>query len=649
MLINFNLPPTLKKRSAQLLTVLLLLVAIVFAVRNTVLQMVFKKVQARTLKSYSAELTVASVGFSGLDNIKIEGLTLKPVNADTLMHIDKALVNLSILDLLTFTLGFDEINIDGVTVNVWNLPGKNNITLTGTDTTGQPAAKRKPVTFRALAGGAKSKLLRLFNTAFYINNVQVIYHDTAATQVVYMPTFSYDKSMLTGTIINVPEHDTIFLMGEAVKKNIAYSFTASRSGKPGVYMPFFNKPYGLKCSFNTVKIDLNFDDNSNELTVNTNVQANGFRLSHWRIATEDVVVEQGGFNGIVHVRNDGIELDSATTVSLKSLKANLFASYTISPDTVFTLHVHMPETVSDTFFHSLPQGMFNTLKGISCTGSLEYNLFFSINTRNPDSLVFDSDMKRKSFTIRKYGAENYERMNGPFVYEAYDKNRFVRNIDVSPANPAFTQLSHISEYLVKSVLQSEDPSFMLHRGFLLEAFRESIVKNYKERRFARGGSTISMQLVKNVFLSRDKTISRKAEEALIVYLIENLHLVSKERMLEVYLNVIEWGPNIYGVGEASRFYFNKTPSALSLQESIFLAGIIPRPKAFKYQFDQEGNLKPYLAGYFRILTGRMAFKGWINPQDTTGLQPNVKLTGPALRMVVPVDTVIDEAGDDIIE
>jgi membrane peptidoglycan carboxypeptidase len=158
-----------------------------------------------------------------------------------------------------------------------------------------------------------------------------------------------------------------------------------------------------------------------------------------------------------------------------------------------------------------------------------------------------------------------------------------------------------------------------------------------------------MQLVKNVFLSRDKTISRKAEEALIVYLIENLHLVSKERMLEVYLNVIEWGPNIYGVGEASRFYFNKTPSALSLQESIFLAGIIPRPKAFKYQFDQEGNLKPYLAGYFRILTGRMAFKGWINPQDTTGLQPNVKLTGPALRMVVPVDTVIDEAGDDIIE
>ncbi|MBK8609131.1 MAG: transglycosylase domain-containing protein [Chitinophagaceae bacterium] len=93
-------------------------------------------------------------------------------------------------------------------------------------------------------------------------------------------------------------------------------------------------------------------------------------------------------------------------------------------------------------------------------------------------------------------------MNGSFTYQAYDKDRFVRNIQVGEENPMFTPLNRISDYLVKSVLQSEDPSFMLHRGFLPEAFRESIVKNYKERRFARGGSTISMQLVKNVFLPR---------------------------------------------------------------------------------------------------------------------------------------------------
>ena len=166
---------------------------------------------------------------------------------------------------------------------------------------------------------------------------------------------------------------------------------------------------------------------------------------------------------------------------------------------------------------------------------------------------------------------------------------------------------------------------MQHRGFLADAFRESIAKNYKEHRFARGGSTISMQLVKNVFLSRDKTVSRKAEEALIVYLIENLGLVPKERMLEVYLNVIEWGPNVYGIGEAARFYFSKKPSELTLQESLFLASIIPRPKSFRYEFDNAGQLRPSMGDYFKILTTRMVWRGVLDPNDTIGLEPKVTL------------------------
>jgi len=184
---------------------------------------------------------------------------------------------------------------------------------------------------------------------------------------------------------------------------------------------------------------------------------------------------------------------------------------------------------------------------------------------------------------------------------------------------------------------------MQHRGFLADAFRESIAKNYKERRFARGGSTISMQLVKNVFLSRDKTVSRKAEEALIVYLIENLGLVSKERMLEVYLNVIEWGPNVYGIGEAARFYFNKKPSELTLQESLFLSSIIPRPKSFQYQFDKEGQLRASMGDYFKILTTRMVWRGVLDPSDTIGLEPKVTLKGSALHVVMPKDSTTDES------
>jgi membrane peptidoglycan carboxypeptidase len=182
-------------------------------------------------------------------------------------------------------------------------------------------------------------------------------------------------------------------------------------------------------------------------------------------------------------------------------------------------------------------------------------------------------------------------------------------------------------------MTSEDGGFYLHRGFIQDSFRESIITNIKEGRFVRGGSTISMQLIKNVFLSRNKTIVRKLEEALIVWLIENQQVCSKERMYEVYLNIIEWGPLIYGANEASRFYFNKDASKLTLAEAIFMASIIPRPKYFKYNFDENGHLRASMADYYRLVSTKMLNKGWITLQDFDRLVPDVELKGPARLML----------------
>ena len=154
------------------------------------------------------------------------------------------------------------------------------------------------------------------------------------------------------------------------------------------------------------------------------------------------------------------------------------------------------------------------------------------------------------------------------MYRAIIKNVLQRPIVVGTENPDYTPLDQISPYLQKCVLTTEDPSFFRHRGFINEAFKQSIIKNIRTKKFARGASTISMQLVKNVFLTREKTLSRKLEEILLVYILENNRVVSKERMLEVYFNIIEWGPDVYGIGEASRFYFQKTPAELSLNECL---------------------------------------------------------------------------------
>jgi membrane peptidoglycan carboxypeptidase len=188
-------------------------------------------------------------------------------------------------------------------------------------------------------------------------------------------------------------------------------------------------------------------------------------------------------------------------------------------------------------------------------------------------------------------------------------------------------------------MTAEDGGFYQHRGFLPDAFRESMITNIKERRFARGGSTISMQLVKNVFLNRNKTIARKLEEALIVWLIENQGITSKDRMFEVYLNIIEWGPLVYGANEAARFYFNKDASRLTLSEALFMASIIPRPKGFRYAFDETGHLKPSNAEFFTLCKAKMVAKGWITPGEAENAFPDVELKGAARKMLKNRDSV----------
>jgi membrane peptidoglycan carboxypeptidase len=210
---------------------------------------------------------------------------------------------------------------------------------------------------------------------------------------------------------------------------------------------------------------------------------------------------------------------------------------------------------------------------------------------------------------------------------------------VGPESFGFTPYAQITDYLKNALLTTEDPLFFSHRGFYEEAFRQSIATNFVAGRFKRGGSTISMQLVKNLFLTRNKTIARKLEEVLIVWMIENGRLIDKQRMFEVYLNIIEWGPNVYGVTDAARFYFDKFPSELNLGESIFLASIVPKPKRFKNSFLPDAELKPYMHKYFKLIGGLMVRRGKVPATDTIGIFNSVKVKSLAKSMILAVDTI----------
>jgi membrane carboxypeptidase/penicillin-binding protein PbpC len=291
------------------------------------------------------------------------------------------------------------------------------------------------------------------------------------------------------------------------------------------------------------------------------------------------------------------------------------------------------------FIDALPAGLFSHIKGMKATGSFSYRLDFYHNENRPDDMIFESSLEKEQFKITQYGEADLGKLNREFMHVPYENGRPSRAFLVGPSNPYFTPLDLISPLLRKTILTTEDPSFYWHRGFVGEAFRQSIAKNIRTGKFKRGASTISMQLVKNVFLTREKTMARKLEEILLVYILENNHIAQKDRMYEVYLNIIEWGPNVYGIGEASQFYFMKAPQALTLSECMFLATIIPSPKKFMWRFGKDGVPRPYLERSYRYLANKMISRQLILPEDTIGLTHLVPIVGPAKKLIVISDTL----------
>ncbi len=139
----------------------------------------------------------------------------------------------------------------------------------------------------------------------------------------------------------------------------------------------------------------------------------------------------------------------------------------------------------------------------------------------------------------------------------------------------YVPLKRISEELRKAVVISEDDLFFEHSGINMTELKKAFRENLEKKRFARGASTITMQLARNAFLFKKKTITRKLKEIIITKRIEKL--LDKRTILEYYLNVVEWGPNIYGAEAAAFYYFNKPAAKLNLSESSLLAAILPNP------------------------------------------------------------------------
>jgi hypothetical protein len=232
---------------------------------------------------------------------------------------------------------------------------------------------------------------------------------------------------------------------------------------------------------------------------------------------------------------------------------------------------------------ALPRQLIPLLEGLQVEGTIAWQVDFELDTGDMDSLKYHSNPQLNQFRVTDMGRRlNLDAVRGTFLHRIQEADGEIVELLVGPGLPNWAPLSAISSYVVKGVTTTEDGSFFRHEGFSPHHIKQSIVTNLKKGGFYRGASTITQQLVKNLFLTREKTISRKLQELFITSQVETA--LGKERIMELYLNVIEFGPHIYGIKQAARHYFGKHPFDLTALESVFLVSLIPSPKRYYHQF-----------------------------------------------------------------
>ena len=183
--------------------------------------------------------------------------------------------------------------------------------------------------------------------------------------------------------------------------------------------------------------------------------------------------------------------------------------------------------------------------------------------------------------------------------ESWQKKGIKRSI-----NTSWVPLSEISPYVVKAVIVAEDDNFWSHDGFDYNAMQKALQKDIKKKKFQAGGSTISQQLAKNLYLTPAKLPTRKIKEAILTWRIERQ--LSKRRIIEIYLNVAEWGDGIFGIELAARANFGKSAANLTAREAATLAAVLPSPR--RYKINGESG---YVAGQAERIYQIMVRRGLV--------------------------------------
>lgn len=627
-----------------------------FFKRDQILWTVIEKKIEKFERNTAAKVSVRSFAMEGLGKMNVSDVVVLTPEKDTFVVVHNASVKFSISQLLRFSTHIDELELSGVRLYPNDQYGRKKYEFLRSnhaevkDTTDLPANKLSSFLHNY------KKVLELLPNSLSFSDVLVVgYKDGNLIRASFPETFLRDGRLESQVMYRLTEQnksvlEKCFILSGNI--NDLTEATSSFKIYPGNVnsMPITLKKgdESLSFSFDTLFFSCKTDEEYEHWSGDLSVSSLG--IDYARLASLPIQIDTCSLRYNLSFSlepYDRVELDSNSVISFNGFELNPYFLYEKS-DSLPRIYFHAKKDdfEAQRLFDALPINVFPHVEGIKTKGNLAYACTFDLDFHKTDSVRFSSSMTKKDFAIDSYGKIDFRSVGQPFTYHVFENGVEETSFVVGPENPDFTPIQEISPYLRHAVLYSEDGLFYSHKGFLETAMNAAIAKDIQEKRFARGGSTISMQLVKNLWLSREKTLSRKVEEAIIVWMVENNRLLSKDRMYEIYLNIIEWGPHIYGVRQASHFYFAKEPSELTPEEAIFMASVIPRPKKFMWFFDENHDLKPFLTAYFDVLGDKLLRHNIITQQQRDELTHNVVISGAAKAYLRHSVKELDDEGED---
>lgn len=253
-----------------------------------------------------------------------------------------------------------------------------------------------------------------------------------------------------------------------------------------------------------------------------------------------------------------------------------------------------------TLLDAIPRELVPSLVDFELGGTFDAAVQLNADFADLDALTLGGNVGIAHCTVRRTPPHaSVTRLAGGFTHTVQMKDGRLRTLQLYPGSHDFTPLELVSPYMIEAVLTTEDGGFRRHHGFLPSQFEVALRRNLSKGRIELGASTITMQMVKNVLLGHERTLARKLQEMFLTWYVEVV--LGKDRIMELYLNAIEYGPGIYGITRAAAHYFGKHPADLTPPEAVYLALMLPDPVRRHAQYCRGGLTDGFQVKVQRIL------------------------------------------------